>query len=77
LQGELNEGKFAARLKSVIEGTADPIYQDDNRFFTNTDPTAGLKTLLQEALSRLTGHVPGNNLVICWKPPLAAAKPTT
>jgi predicted AAA+ superfamily ATPase len=64
LQGELNEGKFAARLKSVIEDTADPIYQDVSRFFTNTYPTTGLKTLLQEVLGRLTGQMPTNNPVI-------------
>lgn len=64
LQGELSEDLFAARLKDVMDGTAAPIYQDANRFFSNTYPTAGLKALLREVLGRLTGQIPGNNPII-------------
>lgn len=64
LQGELSEDKFAARLKDVMDGTADPVYGDPNQFFNNTYPTAGLKTLLREVLGRLTGQMPANNPII-------------
>lgn len=64
LEGELNEDRFAARLKDVIDGTADPVYQDAGRFFENTFPTAGLKTLLREVLGRLTGQQPASNPII-------------
>lgn len=64
LQGELSEEMFAARLKDVMDGAADPVYQDANLFFSNTYPTAGLKTLLREVLGRLTGRMPANNPII-------------
>lgn len=64
LQGELSEEMFAARLKDVMDGTADPVYQDASLFFSNTYPTAGLKTLLREVLGRLTGRLPANNPII-------------
>jgi len=63
LQGELSEDMFAARLKDVMDGTADPIYQDTDLFFNNTFPTAGLKTLLREVLGRLTGRMAGNPFI--------------
>ncbi|MCS7227277.1 MAG: hypothetical protein NZ821_09835, partial [Gloeomargarita sp. SKYB31] len=46
LQGDLREELFAARLRDVVEGKADPVYQDPRRFFENTYPTEGLKALL-------------------------------
>jgi len=46
LNGELSEDIFAARLKDVITGEADPIYRDPDIFFENTYPTAGLKILI-------------------------------
>ena len=64
LQGVLSEDMFAARLKDVMDGTADPVYQDAGLFFRNTYPTAGLKTLLREVLGRLTGEMPANNPII-------------
>ncbi len=64
LSGELKEEVFAARLKDVIDGKAEAVYQDPETFFDNTYPTAGLKLLLQEALGRLTGLKPTNNPVI-------------
>ncbi len=64
LSGELREDIFAARLKDVMDGTADLIYGDPRTFFDNTYPTAGLKTLLNEALGRLVGDATGKNAVI-------------
>ncbi len=64
LHGELREDIFAARLKDVIDGHADPIYGDPSVFFENTYPTAGLRTLLGDALGRLTGKVAGKNAII-------------
>jgi len=64
LKGELREDIFAARLKDVVDGKADPIYQDPAIFFDNTYPTEGLRLLLDEALGRLSGARPANNAVI-------------
>jgi len=64
LSGELKEEIFAARLKDVIDGTAEDVYQDPACFFDNTYPTEGLRLLLNEALGRLTGLQPANNPVI-------------
>nr|MBP8948680.1 ATP-binding protein [Promineifilum sp.] len=64
LRGELSGELFAARLKDVVEGRAEPVYGDPDRFFGNTYPTAGLRTLLREALGRLTGQSPTNSPII-------------
>lgn len=64
LQGDLREELFAARLRDVVEGKADPVYQDPRRFFENTYPTEGLKALLAEALGRLSGARPARNAII-------------
>src|SRR5689334_1397793 len=64
LQGELKEEIFAAKLKDVIDGTADPVYQDPAIFFDNTYPTEGLKLLLTDALGRVTGQRPTSNPII-------------
>lgn len=64
LAGELREEIFAARLKDVIDGKADRVYQDVAVFFDNTYPTEGLKLLLDEALGRLTGKKPANNAIV-------------
>ena len=64
LRSELREDTFAARLKDVIDGNADPIYGDPATFFENTYPTAGLRTLLGDALGRLTGKAAGKNAII-------------
>jgi len=61
LKGELKEDIFAARLKKVIDGDAEEVYQDPDRFFQNTFVTEGLRQLLTEALGRLTGRQPANN----------------
>ena len=64
LKGDLREDVFAARLKDVIDGTADPVYGDAQTFFDNTYPTAGLKTLLNDVLGRLSGTGQGKNAVV-------------
>ncbi len=64
LKGDLRDELFAARLRDVIVGQADPVYQDPTSFFDNTYPTAGLKLLLDEALGRLTGLRPAGNAII-------------
>lgn len=58
LSGELKEESFAARLGQVVEGRADPVYGDPEVFFGRTYATDGLRTLLKEALGRLTGTDP-------------------
>ncbi|NLE57739.1 MAG: ATP-binding protein, partial [Planctomycetes bacterium] len=64
LSGVLKEQEFAASLTKVLRGTADPVYQDPASFFANTYPTSGLKTLLSEALGRLTGKQPTNSPIV-------------
>lgn len=61
LQGELKEDTSAARLKDVMDDHADVVYADAAVFFENTYPTSGLKTLLNDALGRLTGKGAGKN----------------
>ena len=55
LAGDLTEHTFAARLRDVVEGTADPAYQDPATFFRNTFPTEGLRTLAREVLGAAVG----------------------
>jgi predicted AAA+ superfamily ATPase len=70
LHGDLREDMFAARLKDVLddkdvlEHKVDPVYGDPVTFFENTYPTAGLKTLLNDALGRLVGNAAGKNAII-------------
>jgi len=64
LKGELREEIFAARLRDVIIGRADTVYQKPSVFFDNTYPTEGLKLLLDGALGRLTGLKPASNAII-------------
>ena len=64
LQGELTDGMFAARLRDVIEGTTEEVYGVPAKFFANTFPTDGLRTLLAEALGQLTGAKPNSNPVL-------------
>ena len=61
LAGDLSDDTFAARLRDVIEGSADPVYQDPAKFFRNTFPTEGLRTLTREVLGRLSGQEPTNS----------------
>ncbi|NCC33142.1 MAG: ATP-binding protein, partial [Chloroflexia bacterium] len=64
LKGALTEDTFAARLKDVLDGRAEPIYQDPATFFDNTYPTEGLRLLLMEALGRVTGQRSGSNAIV-------------
>jgi hypothetical protein len=58
LSGELRDEMFAAKLEDVVQGAADPVYQDTAAFFANTHPARGLRSLLAEALGRATGKRP-------------------
>ena len=40
----------------MVGGTAEGVYQDPTAFFANTFPTAGLKSLLEEAFGRIAGR---------------------
>lgn len=64
LRGELSEDIFAARLKDVTDGTAEPVYGNPAIFFDNTYPTSGLKTVISDALGRLMGDAAGKNAII-------------
>lgn len=61
LQGDLRQDMFAARLTSVINRSADPIYGDPARFFENTYITQGLRVLLREVFGRLSGQKPDSS----------------
>lgn len=64
LRGELREDIFAARLQDVLSNRADPVYGNAEVFFDNTYPTAGLKTLINDALGRLVGNAAGKNAIL-------------
>lgn len=53
-RGSIAESDFAADLAQVLRGDAPPDYCDPARFFANTHPTHGLKTLLKAVCQRLT-----------------------
>ena len=60
LAGELSVDLFAAKLRLVVEGKAPIVYQDASKFFANTFATDGIKTLIREVFSRLTGKSSGS-----------------
>lgn len=62
--GKLTVGAFAADISQVAEGTAHEIYQDPAKFFDNTYPTKGLKTLIRKVFGRLSGAAPDTNPII-------------
>jgi hypothetical protein len=64
LRGELREQQFAASLTRVLRGDADAVYGVPVTFFKNTYPTGGLRSLLSEALGRLTAVKSTNAPVI-------------
>jgi hypothetical protein len=64
LRGELREQQFAASLTRVLRGDADGVYSDPATFFKNTYATGGLRSLLSEALGRLTAAKAANAPVI-------------
>ncbi|CAN5441903.1 DUF499 domain-containing protein [soil metagenome] len=55
LAGAITESDFAADLAQVINGSAPKEYKDPQRFFENTYPTRGLKSLLANVCRRLSG----------------------
>ena len=63
LAGELSVDLFAAKLRLVVEGKAPIIYQDASKFFANTFATDGIKTLIREVFSRLTGNSSGSPVI--------------
>ena len=57
LAGTASDSDFAADLSHVIRGSGGPAeYSDPIRFFANTYPTRGLKSLLANVCTRLTGQ---------------------
>lgn len=56
LSGAITESDFAADLAQVLRGDAPDEYKDPVRFFENTHPTRGLKSLLRNVCLRLTGR---------------------
>lgn len=59
LSGDLQLDLFAAKLKSVVERKAPQVYQNPNLFFANTYATDGIKTLIKEVFTRLSGKGSG------------------
>ncbi len=74
LAGELTEARFAAGLEEVVTGTAPDTYADPAAFFASTYPSAGLRTLLNEALGRLGGGKPDGASVIRLETNLGGGK---
>lgn len=54
--GRYAQAEFAADLAQVLQGQADPEYQDPVEFFRRTYITAGINGLLRSALERLLGR---------------------
>lgn len=54
-RGAVQDTDFAADLAQVLRGDAPLDYTDAARFFANTHPTRGLKTLLRSVCARLSG----------------------
>jgi predicted AAA+ superfamily ATPase len=74
LAGELTESRFAASLEEVITGTAPDAYGNAEQFFIGTFPSAGLKSLLNEALGRIGGGKPDGASVIRLETNLGGGK---
>jgi len=53
LTGTITEADFAADLAQIIRGGGPAAYRDPARFFANTYPTRGLKSLLVNVCGRL------------------------
>lgn len=74
LEGTLSEAIFAASLDEVVAGSAPAVYGDPKTFFAGTHPSAGLKTLLDEALGRVGGGKPDAPSVIRLETNLGGGK---
>ena len=55
LAGRMTDNQFAADLSQVLSGTAPEDYKNPARFFLNTYPTQGLKSILSSVGRRLSG----------------------
>ena len=55
LAGRMTDNQFAADLSQVLSGTAPEDYKNPARFFHNTYPTQGLKSILSSVGRRLSG----------------------
>jgi hypothetical protein len=75
LEGTLSEAIFAASLDEVVAGSAPAVYGDPETFFVGTHPSAGLKTLLDEALGRVGGEKPDAPSVIRLETNLGGGSP--
>jgi len=53
-KGKYQQAEFAADLSQVVEGKAEPEYQDPTEFFARTYLTEGMRRLLITTLERLT-----------------------
>ena len=62
--GRYVQAEFAADLAQVLEGRADPEYQDPVDFFNRTYLTAGMRGLLRSTLNRLTSSPSEDYLVV-------------
>lgn len=74
LDGELTEARFAASLEEVVTGSAPEAYGDPKAFFASTYPSGGLKSLLNEAIGRVTGGRPDAASVIRLETNLGGGK---
>ena len=74
LDGELTEARFAASLEEVVAGSAPDAYGNPKAFFAATYPSGGLKSLLNEAIGRVTGGRPDAASVIRLETNLGGGK---
>lgn len=58
LAGTLTDAIFAASLDEVVAECAPKAYGDPATFFAATHPSAGLRSLLNEALGQVSGRKP-------------------
>jgi len=56
LEGTFKQSEFAADISQVHAGTAEPEYQDAEKFFARTFITEGMRLLLQSVAERLCGR---------------------
>lgn len=72
--GALTEAMFAASLEEVATGTARGSYGVPEDFFAGTHPSAGLRTLLDQACGRLSGARPDAASVVRLETSLGGGK---
>ena len=56
LEGTFKQSEFAADITQVANGTAEPEYQDAEKFFSRTYITEGMRLLLISVAQRLASH---------------------